>query len=385
MFSRSKSSKLLRLQYFLNLNSLLIVIYEKFFVFNFICIPNQSFLMNRFSTLLLLPFLLLILMPVSSTAQERSSYSNEAYRQRMPALPTSMNRNTVQDTLLGTAFNSPCSSDLFLYSVIAPDWGYVSGNNSYLDREKAQLLNYTTTSPVTVEEVWGFFADAVAVGDGLVKFKLYDVAAGGSPGTLLGETSSSRVSGLNVSDSAVLVTVFPVTGNVTLTGKSSLFASLDVSSIYATNDTVALFTTEDLCGGPTNGFWELFSDNTWVDVSSASSFQLNLNLFVVAVISFDETASLDEQFTSGHLSISPAYPNPSQDKVAIPFELAAAQSVEIKVFDANARLIHQESKGYLSPGKHSEILHVNGWAAGVYTYMVEAGNHRLMSRFQVGQ
>ncbi|MDP5171511.1 MAG: T9SS type A sorting domain-containing protein [Bacteroidia bacterium] len=324
---------------------------------------------------------LLFFVPFFSFAQQRTSAPDRSLEQRRSPLPTQLTR-VVQDTLLPTSFSQPCGSSVLTYLSVA-NWGFVSGTNGYGDKEKAERLDYSTNADVTIEEIWAFFSVAVPVGNGIVSYKLYDVTAGGGPGNLLGNTVSSRVSGLGTSDTSVIATVFPVLNTVTLSGKTGFFASLDISGIYATNDTVGLFSTETTCGD-NSSTWELFDDNTWHNFNdSTTSWGLTLDLYVAAVISFDETSGIDDYVHSRGLSIFPAFPSPATSQVQLPFELASTTSVKVAVYDMQGRQISQQDLGLRAAGKHAFEVNTRSFTPGMYTYVIQSGEASLASRFLV--
>ncbi len=325
-------------------------------------------------------FLSISLFPFFSIAQQRSSSAAPDLEQRVSALPAGDFR-AVNDTLQPPIFGDTCASTVLTY-ISNANWGFVSGTNGYSDKEKAQRLDYSTTANVDILEVWAFFSVAKAVGDGIVKFKLYDVDAGSGPGNLLGETTSSRVSGLGVSDTAVIATIFPVLGQVSVSGQSAYFASLDISGIYATDDTVSLFSTKEGCGDATSS-WEKFSDDSWVNVSSQDSWQLTLDFYIASIISFDETSSIGDGFATEGLTIHPAFPNPASDELTLSFELNQPQHVTVEVYDLSGRRISASERGVLPSGDHKHELGIQSLSAGIYTYVIRTDNTIIGEKFQV--
>lgn len=327
----------------------------------------------------LLPFLLLF--PTLLFAQQRSSAPDQESRMRVKELSSSAVRIT-NDTLRATSFTQPCGNTVLTY-INTSNWGYVAGTNGFGDKEKAERLSYSTTSPIEILEVWGFFAVAEPVGDGTVQFNLYDTFTDGGPNTLIGSTTNSRVSGLGTTDSAIVATIFPVLGNVTLTGESSFLASLDISAIYATNDTVALFSTEAPCGDTTTS-WELFSDDTWANMSDGGvTWGLQIDLYIAAVISFDETSSIEDGFSMDGLTIHPVYPSPAAHEINVPFELTTQDLIAVRLMDLNGRVVYQQAAQSFSPGEHEVAIDVSRLPAGVYTCLIETSEGALGSRIVV--
>lgn len=325
-------------------------------------------------------FICLFSIPFMMLGQQRASQPDESSRMRLAELPTSYTR-AANDTLRPASFTQPCGNTVLTYNS-SSNWGFVAGTNGFGDKEKAQRLEYNTTADIDILEIWAFFAVAKPVGDGTVKMKLYDTFTDGGPNTLIGETGSSRVSGLGIADSAIVATIFPVTGNVSLSGESSFLASLDISGIYATNDTVGLFTTEEPCGDTTNS-WELFSDDSWANMSSSVTWGLQIDLYLAAVISFDETSSIDDRLSLKGLAIGPAFPSPAQTSLTIPVTLDQPSDLEVAVYDLAGRQVFSSRKGLLGSGEHDIRLDINELPAGLYTFMIQTPQGALGSKFVV--
>lgn len=322
----------------------------------------------------------LLSLPLMLAAQQRQSQPDESSRMRMAELPVSYSR-VANDTLRPESFTQACGSTVLTY-LSSSNWGFVAGTNGFGDKEKAQRLEYSTTADIDILEIWAFFAIAKPVGDGTVKMKLYSTFSDGGPDALIGETGSSRVSGLGISDSAIVATIFPVIGNVSLSGESSFLASLDISSIYATNDTVSLFTTEEPCGDTTSS-WELFSDDTWANMSSSITWDLQLDLYIASVISFDETSSISDRLSLRGLAIGPAFPSPAQNSLTIPVTLDQPTDIEVAVYDLAGRQVYSIQKGMLAGGEHEISLNINNLSTGLYTFMIQTPQGALGSKFLV--
>lgn len=296
--------------------------------------------------------------------------------------PQSSQIRVTNDTIFPTAFGLPCASTVTFYTITG-QWGYLLGTNAFGDLEKAQRMDYSTNADVTVLEIWSYFPVATAVGDGTVQFNLYETTATSTPGTKLGETTPIRVSGLTVSDSALEVNIFPVVGNVVISGDSSFYASLDISALYATGDTVSLYCAPEDCGDSTSTY-ERWSDQNWYSFNDTNGWDLVTDILLDAVISFDETAaSIDDYIRQGGLKIHPPYPNPAQELITLPYSLDRSAEVSLTLYDSQGRRLQQRQIGTMAPGEHEFSLHTAELPAGYYVYQLDAGNDRLLSRFTV--
>lgn len=289
------------------------------------------------------------------------------------------------DTLFFQASEEACAETVFTFT-INDEWGYVAGMNGYEDLEKAQRLDYTASGPYLVREVWAFFAEVSVVGDGPLRMKVYDAnGSTGGPGALLGQSIDLNVSDLEFDETAILLTIFPLTTPATV-NDDEFFVSCDFSDLYATQDTVALFMTDDGCGDGADS-WELFGDGqTWLPINSGSSWSLDANWLLAAVVELDEMTSTDQPFVAQRgLRLLPATPNPADEWVQINYELEQSSRVQIEVYSADGRLLQRIQQGQQLAGQYNERLNVQHLASGAYVYGIVTDNARLMSRFVVNR
>ncbi|MCB9281165.1 MAG: T9SS type A sorting domain-containing protein [Lewinellaceae bacterium] len=328
----------------------------------------------------LLPALFLSLMTTITYAQRTTSGSLERTRFISPVSEKNDRAPVDMDTLLGDAFSLQCSDNIISY--YSDNWGYVAGNNGYLDKEKAQSLTLGEGSNFKVREVWGFFADAASVGNGALRAKVYSAAGNGAPGTLLGTSSNVSVSNVATSDTGLPPTIFSFASAPSVTGPD-FFVGIDISSLYATNDTIALWSTEDGCGDGANA-WEKWEDDTWHTIDDQNGWQLELEFLLGAVVEFDPVASQSEPFADVNgLRIYPATPNPAKDDILVSYDLEQGSKVTIDIYTTEGKLLQRIDKGYQAPGKQNETVDLSKLPAGAYVYGVITDKARLMSRFVV--
>lgn len=329
----------------------------------------------------LLPILLIL---TTFQAWGQTRIAKPGARHAVLSLPKSdLQVRQEMDTVLYPAAAAECGSFVTTYQV-ADVWGFIAGTNGYEDLEKAQRLVYTANSPYTIEEVWGFFAIADTVDNGPLRMRIYQVdPTTDGPGKLLGESEDISVSDIQTDTLAVLPTIFPMADSITLSD-TTFFVSLDLSDLYNTRDTVALFMTNDTCGTGDDA-WELFSDSvTWLPINDRNSWQLDANWAIAAVVSFGETTGIDDPFIAQKgLQIFPASPNPTNTWIELPFQLDAASIVNIEVYSADGRLLERHNLGQKLPGRHSMQLDVQAFPPGTYVYGIVTNEARLMSRFVV--
>ena len=76
-------------------------------------------------------------------------------------------------------------------------------------------------------------------------------------------------------------------------------------------------------------------------------------------------------------------PNPATDVTAIRFDLAQSHPVVMQVRDGLGRLVTSEDMGVLGAGRHSWDVNLSGWASGLYTYTLQAGNWSTTKKMTV--
>lgn len=291
------------------------------------------------------------------------------------------------DTILYPAAALECGNFVTTF-LVGPSgiWGYVAGTNGYGDLEKAQRLVYTANSPYRIVEVWGFFAEATAVGNGALRMKVYTVdPQTGGPDSLLGQSSDLRTRDLKTDPQFVPITVFPFPTPVTIRN-DTFFVSCDFSDLYAARDTVALYMT-DSCGFGADA-WELFEDGTtWVSINTPMiSYGLNANWAVAAVVQFDESTDVNDPFVAQRgLQLFPASPNPTNDWINLPYNIENSSRVTIEVYATDGKLIQRLHRGQQQAGRYTEKLSVQSLPTGTYVYGIVTEEARIMSRFIVNR
>lgn len=314
------------------------------------------------------------------TAQKTISGAQETVRFSSPVTGT-FAEFVENDTLFGPAFELECSNQVT--TLLSNDWGYITGMNEYLDVEKAQRITLGAGSNFAVQEVWGFFSVASEVDNGPLRAKIYTVGADGAPDTLVATSTDINVSDIDTSSTSIVPTAFVFPSLPTVSGPE-IFVSIDMSDLYATEDTVALFMTQDGCGDG-NDAYELWGDGSgWFAFDDPSSWQVEANLLIGVVVQFDPVVSASEPFASMNgLRIFPATPNPTADDIRVGYQLDEAGKVQIELYSSDGHLLQTIHKGYQTPGKFSEVIRTNQLPAGSYVYGITTGKARLMNRFVV--
>lgn len=285
------------------------------------------------------------------------------------------------DTAFTNTFFDTCGQFVNFFGV-TDGWGYVSGTNNFGDLEKAQRFNFPGADNYFASEVAVYFNDAKAVGDGEVSVKLYEVDNDGSPGALLGTSNPLKVSELVVSEQDVFPTIFTFAEPVQLNG-SQFFASVDLSNLYATQDTVGIFNTNEGCGDGSST-WELFSDgNNWFPFSSDNSWGVNVDLFIFVVLELNISDVNDLSPEEAGLHLKAAYPNPANNNITLDFSLDQKENISIDIYRANGQLVKRHNLGSRYQGNHREVLPLHELSDGVYFYAFSTTKVRVLKKFIV--
>lgn len=325
--------------------------------------------------------LLLCLMTAALTAQRTANgaLASVPFSQRVIERSGPRVEN---DTLFGAAFLLPCANQLTSY--FSDNWGFIAGNNGYEDFEKAQRITLGAGNNFTVQEIWGFFASVSVVNDGPLRAKVYDITSGGGPGMALGTSVDINVSDIDTSATSIVPTVFTFTNPPAIAG-SEIFISIDFSDLYASQDTVGLWMTEDDCGDG-NDAYELWGDGSgWFPIDVAPSWGLETNFLIGVVVEFDPISAQAPDPSAGMngLQIFPATPNPASGEITLNYRLDERSNVQIEIYTTDGKLVQRIDKGAQPAGRFKETLSVDQLSAGTYVFGIITDKARLMNRFVV--
>lgn len=335
------------------------------------------------------PLLLVLLCFSAGLFAQHKAYNPQAIRNlKFTAFPPSeeLEERVETDTIYPSIFyEDECAFDQAAYG-LGDFWGAVGGMNQYGDKAKAQLIENTTNTAVSITDVIVWFNRAIVVDNGNLRVNVYSVdAADGSPDVLLGQSDDIKADQIMVNDTFILDTTIPFSTPVTVEG-SSFFVSVDFSDLYASRDTIDLLHTAIGCGSGLESY-ELWDDDTWNSMreawsSDTESFDMSFSIF--AVIEFDPVLAVNDPFyQQGHLRLRPATPNPSRERVQLNYELEKTGSVQIDIYSPDGRRIQHRQLGVLPQGSYVEQVELSDFPAGSYLYSIMTDEARVVSRFVV--
>lgn len=324
---------------------------------------------------------LTVLFSMSAWAQNRQ-YNPVPERGPRLEMPEISSPRLEFDTLTPSSLADPCGQ-AGVVNYLSDGWGYVAGNNAFNDHGKAQRFNFTGSAGFNVQEVWGFFAAASAVGDANLTAEILSVDNTGAPDQVLGTSNPLKTSEINL-DTVLVPTIFTFATPVDLTNPIFV-ANIDFSALYAANDTAGIWTTEDPCGSGNNA-WEKWDNGNWFLYNDTNnSWGLDIDNVMGVMVEFFTTDIDDPLVNWRNLSLRPAFPNPAVDQVSINYGITEATEVEVVLYSIDGKVIQRIDKGIQTAGEYSEVVDLQNLPAGTYAYGVFTNRARLMNRFVISR
>ncbi len=122
-----------------------------------------------------------------------------------------------------------------------------------------------------------------------------------------------------------------------------------------------------------------FSNYVFGDFGTAGEdwYWTSTNLLIRLNFNPDATVNVEENIVADNVTLSQNYPNPATDNTRISFEMKAAGTVSLEVYDVTGKLVINRSEGTLPTGTHTIDLNVNDLTAGVYQYSLIVDGTRL--------
>jgi len=240
----------------------------------------------------------------------------------------------------------------------SPDSGYVSGNNSYGDLEKAQFFSLTQMG----------FAKNALVQNVLVRFsykalgpqpeyiyaRIYDCDSGLIvPRNLLSTTSGIVLSTIQANGEGILFT-FPEPVAVT----DSFFISVQLPAFGG--DTIVIQSTDDDCVSQKGWSWEMWDNGTWHSIVNSWVLNIDLAIFPVAEV---ETLSGISRVNNSRLSV---FPNPASDRCIISVAHPSSDS-RILLEDLSGRVVSDLGK----VKNENTLLNLTSAPDGFYFILVQ--------------
>lgn len=278
----------------------------------------------------------------------------------------------------------------------SPKAGYIMGSNCYDDKEKAEFFPFSSYSSMTSPQIKSvivlFYKDGTkgtgGAGTTAVNLKLYNgTMASGPTGTTtpFGQVNATiaNILAVTATNQVTYVGVQPIiytnpiirpfryllSSPVNAPATNGFFASITLPT--AAGDTAVIMDDSSI---PTGTNWELWSDNTWHNLSVAwTGYDASMAILPemqCAVTGINKNSVLDANVS--------LHPNPSNGLVNIIATLPNSQNLEIAVHNSLGQLI--------SNTKHSGVtsnmftMDLTNYSNGVYFVTISNGEEKIVKR-----
>jgi Secretion system C-terminal sorting domain len=227
--------------------------------------------------------------------QVRSAKSAQANLQKQIKFP-----EIVRTTCDSIGWPPPNNYSILYYSLNSNN-GFLSGNNAYGDKAKANYWDASANA--------GTFLSKVIVGIGksngpdltkVVEIKVYD-GTGGTPGALLGTINTTMSVMKDVAVLAGGFSIFNFSPAITLPASKRVFVSIEFPTLVwntgidpATKDSLGILTT-NFDEPPVSLAWEKWSDDSWNPMSTSWNAG-RINLHVYPLVSDNASCALPVAF-----------------------------------------------------------------------------------------
>jgi hypothetical protein len=263
----------------------------------------------------------------------------------------------------------PLPGTATLFTVLAPESGYVCGNNTYGDLAKADYFEPAESGKYLYKGFFEFAYISKQSGQNPnVEFKVWDNSGNsGYPGGILG-TATLPLTSIFDDVVASRMTVVNFDPPVLINGPFYLGVVLPTT----TGDTLALISTDEGEVDPGTAFEQWF-DGSWHAFSESNSWNLKLTQGIYALYCDVGFGITDDE----PVSSLKVYPNPVADILTVEFD-AGTRNERLQVTLVNF-LGQQEQSFTLAPGTEQFTISMEGLSKGIYILNV-SGNHVKISR-----
>lgn len=341
---------------------------------------------------------------------QRSMHGHIAVRPTTAEKPTALGDTLAMSNIAAT------NTTRVLYAITPVGSGYTTGTNVYNDKGFAERYTFNAgDSSVSVLGVMALFGGNVAAssaqnvtlkvwgqsGTHMITSRLY--YEGFPEGVLDSVVVPATQLGIGTTADTLKSFFFPTpTGYL----KDAFFAGYTINYNFTTlgADTIALKTSPD--GARTTPDYKLrynkntagdtisvdtlinvqnatqWSDGRWHDnYTSNDSLYNHLAIFPIVLIGGPTGIS---HITHQELSLTGAFPNPSNTITNIGFSLSAPSTVTVTATDMAGRVVENIDAGQLSAGNHNVAINTAHLPAGSYIYLVRtARGSGLAGKIQV--
>jgi len=242
--------------------------------------------------------------------------------------------------------------------------GYVSGNNTWGDKEKADYFD-TYVSTKKLNGVIFYFGVATGNNSTNVPIKVYNnTGTSGAPGSTLA-TQNLSLGTIKTNVTNQQPTLLTFTNPVTVT--TPFYVSVVLPT--ASGDTVSLYTVDKT----TNTAWEKWSNNSWHPYSDANSWDFSAQLSIWPIMC--PTGSQINELNNVPVSI---YPNPAQNGAYVVMPYPADTKVNLTLTDVLGRVY--KNVEVTTTNIEPYFLDMNNLPEGIYIIKGESKYGKFVER-----
>lgn len=230
-----------------------------------IVIPSSKLNKMNPMILIILSILFSVSVATGQTTGRNAFAASEKVKSSFGQIETTENRSVECDTL-----RYPLSGEIIYYYMLPPGVGYITGNNSYKDKAKAEYFaSFEVGSSIS-----GMIADFViasSVNNPQITFAIWNNAgADGKPGAIVATTTKS-LSSISSDVNSEHFTTVPFDQPYTVTGPFYAGVILPTQP----GDTLALWCRKHVAGY--NGTaWEQWDNGSWYAFNNPESWGTNM-------------------------------------------------------------------------------------------------------------
>jgi serine protease len=181
---------------------------------------------------------------------------------------------------------NPSWTQVYYTTGVSGSGGFVNGPNQYLDKEKANYFDASTSTFTKLQGMLIAFSHVYSSNNNkIVVIKVYD-GTSGSPGTLIG-SKNMTIGEIRTYTTQNYFTQVIFSPALNLPASKKFFVSVDISNLSWTaspKDSLAINSNSNPQSNPTTT-WEKQSNNTWYRYDDvANSWSLNISLYIFPFI-----------------------------------------------------------------------------------------------------
>jgi len=318
---------------------------------------------------------------ISDAQRQVHGFDKSGSNLRPIVQPAHKSTATVSGVLFPESFGtgSPCASSIYTYR--DSTFGYYAGVNVYGDKEllmRYNLADFGVGLPATLDTVMAYFGAKYVGGNGNVRAKVYSANATGAPAALLATSGNKIVSSLDTTGG---MTGFTFAAPVTLTS-TRFFVAIDVSSLYATGDTVGLFSTDDACAttNATDAWAKQADDMFYAFSDPTNSYGFALDMAIFAHV---HATTVGIGNTAMNAFAAQAYPVPATDVVHVSFTGQDNGIVQLALKDMTGRVVAHASRATAPGGNYKVPFALSELGSGLYFVELASGAQKSIIKVLV--